>query len=364
MQFVKRLARGLASTGFKLGIFLTAVTAALVLAFGTPTTIKESLDKSGIYDQAVKSVLDQTQQGVQGEPAGEGIAADVPLQDAAIRKAAEQAFSPDVLQRSAEQGIDGTYSWLEGDTETPNFAIDLTGVKQNLANAIGDEAAKRVQALPVCTLEQLRQLNPGTSPFDLPCQPPGLNIAVERQKIVNEVASSPDFLKDPVITADDWKDTNGQSHFAQASEAPQAFQFAKKLPWIFGSLSLLLGAGLVFLHESRRRGLFVVARTLLVTGVVLLVGSLITAYLLRTVQPDLQLANTPALQQAVVALIRSLTAAFNRPLLVFATSYTVLGGVGLIALHFTKPKTESQPTPSDSTPQPIPTADSGIDRVG
>jgi len=353
MQFAKRFARGAASAAFKLCIFLAAVTAAVSMTFGTPDTLKESLGKSTVYDHIVESVLSQVKQDTDLQAQQGGEQPDVPLDDAAIQSAAKQAFPPELLQRSTETIVDGVYVWLDGDTPTPNFSIDLSGVKQNLANAIGDQALARAQSLPACTRQQVVQLDPNNlDPFSLPCVPPGLNFQAERQKIVDEVASSQEFLKDPVVTADGWKDQNGVSPFEHAKKVPDAFQLFKKLPWIFGILGILLAVALVFLHESKRRGLHVISRTVLLTGLVLLAGVLVSSYFLRNVRPNAGLANTPDLQEAMVALIRALSAAFNRALTFFAVGYTVLGGGGLLALHFTKPKSAAgQPASKSETPQ-------------
>jgi hypothetical protein len=362
MHIAKRLARGLASSGFKLCIYMAALTAAVALTFGTPTKIKQALTKGKVYDNVVDGAIEQIQKQnsapPEGQEGGEPEESHIPLDNAAIEQVAHQAFPPELLQSSFEQIIDGTYHWLDGEVTQPDFKVDLSIVKQNLANAIGDEAVRHLQALPVCTPEQVRGINLAEADaFGLPCLPPGLNLEIKRQEIVAEVAGSQDFLKDPVITANNLKNDEGKTPFETLSNAPKAFQWTKRLPWIFGIAGLLAGAATVFLHDDRRRGLFVIARALLIAGVLLLVSGLITLFFLGHLPLPENVADSGKLGNTLLEVIRSLGGAFNGVLLTFAGVYTVLGAGGLLGLHFTKPKTTPEKASSDDPKSPAPSKD-------
>ncbi len=102
---------------------------------------------------------------------------------------------------------------------------------------------------------------------------------------------------------------------------------------------------MLLLHEDRRRGLHVLARTLLVVGILLLASTLLTSFVLGHLRPGGELTDSSSLQTALVGLGRKLSAAFNGVLLRFAIPYFILGAGGLVGLHFAKPKPAASAEP-------------------
>ncbi|HLC91966.1 MAG TPA: hypothetical protein VJC09_02855, partial [Candidatus Saccharimonadales bacterium] len=139
MHIVKKILRWFASYFFKLFILLVAVVAALVMTFHSPDKIEKSLSDSGVYSTFVDSALQEVQKAVKDNPDN----SEVPIADPAIKAAAKQAFTPQLLQTSTESVLNGTYDWLAGKTAEPNFKIDLTNAKQTFANGVGAAAAER-----------------------------------------------------------------------------------------------------------------------------------------------------------------------------------------------------------------------------
>jgi hypothetical protein len=347
---MKRFGRGLSSTVFKLCLLFIAIFVAFGVILGKPDTLKKTLKDSGIYNNFTDSLIEQAQ-----KPAKEGETQreDFPIQDVAVQQAIKKAITPDFTQNTAEQIIDGTYTWLDGEATKPTFNIDFTPVKQNLANNVGDAALQRLQGLPVCTVAQLQQLDPNNiDPFNLPCRPPGVNPQAEKQKLVNEALSSEDFLNDSTVNADTIKkEGETTSPFEKLSYIPMLFQFSRIAPWVLGVFGLLAGAGVVFLSPNRRQGLKSVARTLLVVSIILFVSALITKFLIGRVSAD-SLSSTATTQQSALYILRTLTDSFNNVLFVFAIVYGIAGGGGLAALHFTKPKDYStEPLDKEKLPE-------------
>src|SRR5262249_11460494 len=58
-----------------------------------------------------------------------------------------------------------------------------------------------------------------------------------------------------------------------ANELPKQYQNAKKTPWILSILTILVGAGIVFLSSTWRKGLRHIGINLLIIGLVMLVFS-------------------------------------------------------------------------------------------
>ncbi|HTE57405.1 MAG TPA: hypothetical protein VK694_01585 [Verrucomicrobiae bacterium] len=355
---MKNLGRGLASATLKFCVLFIAIFVALGVTLGKPDLLKKTLKDSGIYANFTDSIIEEAQKNTQekGQAAAQE---DIPIGDAAVQQAIKKSITPEFAQSTAEQIVDGTYTWLDGRADKPTFHIDLAPVKQNLANNVGDAALQRLQGLPVCTTAQLRQVDPNNiDPFNLPCRPPGIDPQAEKQKLVGEALNSDDFLKDSTVSADNLKqEGETTSPFEKLSIIPKAFQFSRIAPWVLGVLGLLAGAGVVFWDRDRRHGLKVLARTFLIVSILLLISALITKFIIGRTSAD-SLGTTAATQTSTLYIIRTLANTFNNVLFVFATVYGVLGVGGLAALHFTKPARAAEPEgpvphkPKDPTERP------------
>lgn len=336
MHFFKRFLRGLSSQIFKSCLYLLAMITAVVIVFGEPTQLKKTIHASRIYDKIVSSVLDQSQSSQANS------ADNIPINDPLIQQAAQAAFPPNFLEQSTNQVIDGIYGWLQGKTESPEFEIKLGDAKQRFATAVGDIAANRVSKLPICTLQQLRtqDLN-NLDPFAVPCQPPGINIKAEQSKIMTSINNDENFLQDTTISADTLTKQNGQTIFDQASVAPTTFQWFTRLPYLLGGLGILAGSSMVFLHEDKRRGIWVIGRTLLFSGVVLLVGAFLAMYLANQFHIQNFGAGNTAIESSLQPIVRSLTNALNRVIYTFAGFYLLIGSTVMLTIHLTRPKQQS-----------------------
>lgn len=338
MRFIRSLLRGLASSGFKLGLVLLALTAALAMVLGTPGAIKQALRDSKAYDQLVDGLIsDGTRIGNDTE---NGQTTELNVNTPQVRQAAKSAFSPAMLQSSSEQIIDSVYTWLDGKSQKPDFRIDLTEPKQRFAQSMGDYAAERAATLPVCNLQQLRELaaSQEIDPFNVPCLPPGYTTASARDKVVSDLINSRDFLKDPVLTADNLpKDEQGRSVFENLSEAPRIFHWLKLAPWLIGGLCLLFALLIMGLHDDKGRGFRSIGVTLLGSGLFLVLGTALYSFAFnRANQPHGQLgkAITTDLQGSLLSVLRSLNNALSTKIFFFGGAYILLGAAALLYLHF------------------------------
>ena len=332
---LKKFSRGILAFILKLGLFTFAIVTAFVLVMGTSAQLKLALKKSGVYDNFIDNVLASAHaENDQGE--------SLDLNRPEIKSAVKAAFSPELVQASTENIVDGTYHWLNGRVPSPDFRVDLSGTKQNLANSLGDLVVNRAKTLPRCTLLQARQLQAtGIDAFTVPCVPFGFDINSLRGQVANSVNSNEGFLSKPVVTADTlFKNDQGQNPFQQ-SQAPLIFHWLKWAPYIVGFLTVASGIGLVMLYDSRRRGLRNVSIILVGTGIVLLASIWLLNYLFSQIRrPGSSLAKTAGndLQKSLINVIQLLNKAINHKILVFSASYIVIGAGTLIVLHYTKPK--------------------------
>ena len=349
MDMLKRFARGLSSQVFKLSLFFLATSAATVIVFGSPDPIKTAIKDSGVYDKAVDTVLSEAKRQTQ---AGES---EIPLDDPGIQKAVEDALPPEFIEQTAGGAIDGLFAWLQGKTESPQFTIDLNDAKRRLATGIGEAAYAKANTLPPCTAAQLRTLDRNDLDiFNLPCVPPGLDLRAEQAKLVQQISSNNEFLQDTTVTAEDLPQQDGQNAFDQAAIVPQAYVWLVRLPWILGVLALVSATGVILLHDERRRGVWVVGRTAIAVGVVLVISSVLVNYLAGQVRPEGQ----NELVNLVPGIIRDLAGQFNRILITFGIGYGVAGAATMLAIRLTRPKLASEstePAPkTEGVPEPGP----------
>lgn len=328
----------LGSTGFKILLLLTAFATSVILVFGNSAVVKQSLKDSGIYSAFVDNIIESAQQ----EATRGGDSGDLDLSQPGIKDAVQKSFSPSVLQSSAEQFIDGTYRWLDGTVATPDFKIDLTGVKASLATNLGDFGATRFTSLPACTVQQIQQIGTDIDPLTIPCRPPGITTDRVRQEVTRQINSGDGFIKDTVITADTLaKDNPDGNPFEKAKQVPQIFAWAQKAGWIAGILAVIVGMALIFLRRDRREGVRTVGMSLLGTGIFVGLGTLLVTFIFNQANKpggrlDSLSTDNQAFQSALISVIQSITNAFNRYLLLFAIGYALLGAILLLALRFIK----------------------------
>src|SRR5687768_2248304 len=121
---MKKFARVLSSSLLKMALATAAIAASFVGVFSSPETIKKSLADSNVYDNVISNLIEAAQEEGDGEGASD-VPKDKQLSVEVLRKSATESFTPAVIQDSLEEGLDGTYRWLNGDVSVPDFQIDL-----------------------------------------------------------------------------------------------------------------------------------------------------------------------------------------------------------------------------------------------
>lgn len=340
MSIFRTFTRHIASNSFRLSALLLAVTCTLLTAFGSAQAVKHTLSSSGAYatiaETAVKQASASDNQNLSDTE-------KATLQQPEVQAAAQQAFSPAFVQSSTEEFIDGTYHWLDGKTASPDFKIDLSSAVKVFEDKAADAAVSRAKALPACTLQQLREINPTTiNPSNLPCLPPGFNVDTQKQAFIDSITSKNEFLQNPVVTADQIpKDSNGQTVFERAHAAPTVFHWVTIAPWILGAVLIISGVGVIFLSLGRRKGIGSLAISLIGNGLLLLLLSFLSGFVFNhffnSSSSPLHITDGSA-QQSVVSIIGAFNHVIGKSLLTFGGIYTVVGIITLAALRLTRPK--------------------------
>jgi hypothetical protein len=346
-----KIGRVLTGSFFKLAIISLAFSLATLSVLGSPEPIKTSLDESGIYNEVIEGLLESAQKEQDKNTPGE----DLSLTTPEIQRAARDAFTPELLKESANNFLDGMQAWLAGDTAEPQFTINLANAKKTFIQRVADNAEARLLSLRPCTAEESAQLTgKDIDPFTVKCRPPIL-ISQEKKKLINELENETEFLEDPVITADNLTKDDANKFQEDLKNLPKSYQLLKNMPVISVVVAVLMAGALVLLHDDKWRGVRKVSMTLLITGLVLLLGTLLIALLFKKVdQNTLVEVDSETLKNSLLDVLQRLVRVFNRTLMVVSIVYTAIGGGGLIGLHFLnkKGKLPEQGSPEEKPTEP------------
>lgn len=346
------------------------------IAFTHPKKIETWLNESNLYGAFVENAIDQAER-----TAGTDQSGGISLSDAAVKHAAEAAFSADVLQKNVNVFIDSNYAWLEGKTATPNFTIDLTEAKESFAQRVGDYVKTYLSGLPVCSDAQLAQLNPQTTdPLTLQCRPAVLDPATEGAAVTQQITSSTQFLSTPVITANNINPNgsvqdNGQPYYKRFSSLPQMYQASLWFPWIAALITLLSAIGVLFLAARKRVGMKILAIVLAAAGFIMVLLKLASDQVFRQAENHIfNVSTVGELQKALTSFFHLAENQLVKVDMWFGIGYWVVALILLAALLLSRPRkmrpilarlgakspTASQPEPeTPGQPSPAPKTSPG-----
>lgn len=283
--------------GFFKGLYLSILGTTLVLCllfigyslvFNQVTAnkqqVKNILERSILYENLPTIIYDAAVDSSNTN-------STLPLEDPEIRQIALNVFSAEFTRTNIESLLDGTYDWLEGETEQPEITIDLKEAKDKAANKIGVLAQKKAAALPICSSEQLRANNIDNS-FDVfvaECISPFVSLASVQNDIQKAFAQTDALVSDTSISIDDIKNSEGQPAINNLQNAPDAFSAAKLIPYAMLVFAGFLAFMLIHFSKDQYSGYKRIARLVGGAGVFLFLLPIIFSLITRSV-----LNNSPA----------------------------------------------------------------------
>jgi hypothetical protein len=293
-----------------------------------PATIKKIVADSGVYTTFTQSALKQADAQAGGRDV-------VSLVDPAVKNLAMQTLTPQFLQQTSENIIDGIYHWLDGKVAQPDFKIDLASKKADLARLVADHAKQQATQLPLCPRGTPV---PDLSTFDVfsaTCLPRIVTPDMISNQVEQALLNNKDFLSQPVLTAGTLKDKTGQPLFAsdKVKQVPHYYQLAKHTPIILTILAILTLTGIIFLSPTRQQGLHRAGMVLLIIGVIMLVFAYWLGHYDVQNKLDFTSKNGVNNQEIVKNLrnvIKDLTDLVNKNYWFFGGLYAALG-VGAVA---------------------------------
>lgn len=233
-----------------------------------PENVKSWLDQSNVYEEISKSLSKSFKQDSQGDNS-KYFESD---QQDEFNQVVEKVLPAAWLQETTEMIIDSVYSWLEGETSSPEFEIDIS---ENLALA-QEEIIKlttdEFYALPTCSESQMEQYSEeNLNPIEANCLPVGFDMSEEdfENKIREELNKQDVFQKDVISSNDMFNITE------QASKTIQlGYDVFKKMQLIV-IISVLLVTLLLFVLIPGLAGKFLMTGSIwVVSGALLMFANL------------------------------------------------------------------------------------------
>lgn len=267
-------------------IWFAAASLFVLFAVFNPDTIKSTLEQNNAYEKIVPAALEETRKNYKPTDGSQ-----IPLENPESEQAIQKAFPASDLQNKSETIIDSVFAWLEGKTATPQFRLDFTNNKQVLATELGAYAEQRAAGLPPCTLQDLEAAR-NSDVFSIKCLPPGISPAQAGREAAQRVANDETFLKNTVITSEDFKSSDNDLSDAQVSFEPvrELYQNKTLLSWAVPTLIILLVVVGLYLAPDRQRAIKRLARLMIVSAISLGIIAAILSFLGRrfvsSIAPD------------------------------------------------------------------------------
>lgn len=321
MSFMHKLTLFFAGFAFRTTLFLGLSLLAAVLVLGNPETIKQSLVQANAYERYAQAIIDSGKSQLKSDP--NAIPLDNPRIEAIIKKSLEEKF----LQNISERGIDAVYNWLEGETPTIEFKVDVSKNRQLLADGVANYAVERLGSLPPCDTVPAE-----TNVFRITCLPLNTNTAQIKQQVRQAILKDTSIFSTSTLTADNLPSAeNGEKFLEAYRSGPKYFRLFVLAPWLLLGVAVVSALLMVFLNRTRRRGLHSVATSLIGTGIILAVAPLVYTYVLPRLGFSLPGSSTDVASETTAVIISDATkhlySSFNTMLINIAIQIAVVGAV-------------------------------------
>lgn len=296
--------------------------------------MKGQLKDSGFYKSFSTVLIEQAKSSSLGGTN------DADFNNPEVQKAANDALSEEFLEQQGNDFIDGNYKWLSGQTEKPEFKIDLGPAREKFAENTGLTIAKRLASLPTCTNAQLAQLKTqdrDTDFYSLECLPFTTNPDEAGQEITDNLKDNSSFLNNAVLTPDSLDPSQASSsepYYQQVPNLPKVYQVLVWSPVILGAIALLAAVGMVFIAHTRKRGLRRISIIMFISGLFLIIGKILVSTAFNKLQDKVNTSSSdaPELQKSLLNLADGVQKSLTSFNLYFGIAFVVVAIIIFIAI--------------------------------
>ena len=268
MPFYRKLLIIVSSSSFRLLLFFTISIIAGILLYSDKNYVPTILDRNKVYKKIVPSLLETNKE--QSITVG----GDITLENPEIQKIINEAFPANELQVNANIVIDAVYDWLEQESSTVAFNIDLTANKQRLAEGLSNYAINRLKSLETCTTSVSE-----IDPFSANCQPSTIDYEAERASIYNQLLNESGFLNNPIITEKTLVGDD-ESFNEKYSSVPVFYSMARVFPVYIVLILIILALIVIFASSTYKKGINKIGRGLIGAGASLIFFTVVFTFVL------------------------------------------------------------------------------------
>lgn len=322
MSPARRIALAITRSAFRFTLFAFVSLLAFYATFGDSSHIKRALSDSNAYTRFVPAIIETNNKQADKET-------NIFL-DKNVQKITTDSFPANKLQVETEKFIDGWYGWLNRQTYEPQFTVDFSTSRKQLATDLSTYAINRLRVLPLCGQGQETL---ALDPFKATCQPVGVNYDAEELSVRKELVESKDFLPKVTYTAADLPKTNKGESISQAfSLAPFGFGMLWYITWTMLLVLMLLGLATVMLRTVRRQGWKQLGKMMAETGAFIAISGYIFGLLVPSLTRSFQSQfGGNGAEQILNDVIARLTFDFQF-VLILASAVLALAGVAIMLL--------------------------------
>lgn len=170
------------------------------------------------------------------------------LSEEDLEEIMEESLPAGWLQEEVEEGLTNLFAYLKGESEELAVRIELSAVKESLAQNIvetyqGKESELR--ELPVCTWEQAQRMRSGEG--ELICRPSNMNPGREVEKIGGEISKEIETLPETI----DLSEQLPEGVDKQLQQIQEGYQIFVQVGWgvVVVTGVLLVGLGLLYRQD-------------------------------------------------------------------------------------------------------------------
>lgn len=283
----------------------------------------EVLDGVGqVVPEIISEALDEGSSLVQVSETPAGIDTDQ------LVDAAQEVLTPEYLAGKTDPIIDGIYTWLEGDTEEPEFEADLSDKLNTVIVALKAPLRSELAKLPVCPSDISH--TDDFNLFETPCVPQDVDI----DKIVNTFS---EFITGSEAEID-FTISSENIDFSEEviSYGPNVFAGLSAMPAFFMVMTILFGVAAVFLAVSRVKGLRKLSWSMILIGAITATGF----WLISRIDNFNSEANEPLeeliFEKVASPLLKAILADISSTGVLLSLFVVVLGIIILLATHVHK----------------------------
>jgi hypothetical protein len=337
MKWVRRIVVCLFSIVLLVSLIGIALATSARVSLMHPNKTENWLNQSNLYANLETTVVNQAQTAIANNVSG-----GVSISQSVVQQAVQSAFPQSLLKQNVQTFLTSNYAWLEGKTPTPNFKIDLSGVKQEFATKVADASVlAHLTGLPTCTAAQTLQLE-SANPLLLSCLPAGVSPQFEASQVSQQVISNSGFLSHPVITANSVS-TKGlsmsgqEAYYKKFSRLPRSYQLIQKLPWILSIVGIFSILGIVFCSRSKRLGVRRISIVLLIGGVLLVIDKFVADIAFNKLKNRaFKGVSSSQIQQSLTSFAHYVETEISKVNLWFGIAYIILAVILFVILIATR----------------------------